>query len=87
MRLTNKGQAGTVITVIIVLMTIVISALILQSLSTALGTGITGAGHTYNTTWTALATNAVTGMNLTTLLPLLLGAGALIMAVYSFAKR
>jgi hypothetical protein len=85
MKLTNKGQAGTVITLIIVMVTIVVCALILQSLDTALAGTVTTAP--YNVSWVAVADNAVTGMSLTTLLPILLGAGALIMAVYGFAKR
>lgn len=85
MKLGNKGQSGTVITVIVVMMTIIICALIMQELDTALS--IATVATTWNTTWSSVSSNAVVGMNLTSLLPLLLGAGALIVAVYSFAKR
>ena len=82
----SKGQTGAVLGMIVAMMLIFITAVILQNMDDALA-GNFWAGTTYNSAWNNISANSVTGTSLTTLLPILLGVGALIVAVYSFANR
>ena len=81
----NKGNA-TITGILVVVVTLMIGAVIMQSLDDAFS-GILGIGTTYNSVYNSTSDNGVTGVNLMALLPILLGAGILIGAVYSFANR
>ena len=83
MKLGGKGQAGAVLGIVMAVVLLLITAVILENMNDAT-TGTVGA--TWTPVFNNVTSNAKTGLNLGTLLPLLLGAGALIGAVYMFAR-
>ena len=83
MRFGRRGQTGAVLGIIMAVVLLLITAVILENMYDALLGSVATA---WSPTFANVTTNAKNGLNLATLTPLLLGAGALIGAVYLFAK-
>lgn len=85
MRINNKGQAGAVMGVMLVVVLLMVGVVILQNLATAFAASFVGGS--YLAVYNNATAGAKTAVGLMGLLPILLGAGVLIAAVMGFAGK
>lgn len=83
MRLRNKGQSGAVIGLLVVVVMMMIGVVIMHNLDSSFAASFTGG--TYAPVYGNLSANNVTGFDLMSLAPLILGASILLGIVYTFA--
>lgn len=85
MKLNSKGQAG-ITTILLVVVMLMIGVIIISNVTTAFSSLITGSSAYFEIVYNNTLTNSTSGLNLGSLLPILLGAGLLIGAVMAFAR-
>lgn len=83
----GQGVVGAIPTVIVLVLMLAVGAIILNEVTTSFDDDLVGTSSPYEESWNNTKDNSVTGMNMMTVVIILVSAGVLITAVFAFAGR